>query len=155
MWCSYDGAYNDENPSLWSLLHALTFNLPERVSMVELQVLESIPLWLRQHLSCPLCRSHVEEHLVELGMPASDHGGEAWARYFHRAHNVVNEQSEVTRCGSQSCGWGVWQTPPAYECAGSYRNPWFFTFADASDEWRLDLPEGEARGRGARSSADG
>ena len=37
--------------SVWSLIHALTFNLPEVVSEMQLQVLQSLPLWLRQHLS--------------------------------------------------------------------------------------------------------
>eukprot|EP00966_Prymnesium_polylepis_P045855 1061316-Prymnesium_polylepis.1 len=135
VWCEFDGAYNDENPSIWSLIHALTFNLPEVLSEMQLQVLQSLPLWLRQHLSCPLCRSHIREHLIGLGIPSSTRG-EAWARFFWRAHNFVNEQSEVTRCGSMSCGWGVWQTPPAYRCSGVYRYPWFLTFADATAQWR-------------------
>jgi len=136
VWCSYDGAYNDENPSVWSLIHALTFNLPEEVSEEQFQVLQSMPLWLREHLSCPLCRSHIKEHLIDLGVPAT-HSGVAWARFFWQAHNYVNEQSEVTRCGSQSCGWGVWNTPPAYTCAGVYRSPWYLSFAKASEQWFL------------------
>jgi len=136
VWCQFDGAYNDENPSVWSLLHALTFNLPETVSEQQYQVLRSIPLWLREHLSCSLCRSHIKEHLIELGVPES-HMGVDWAHYFWRTHNVVNEQSEVTRCGSQSCGWGIWSTPSANLCAGVYRNPWFFDFASATLQWRV------------------
>lgn len=136
VWCQFDGAYNDENPSIWSLIHALTFNLPDTVTEEQHQVLQSIPLWLREHLSCPLCRSHVAEHLIGLGVPQS-HSGIAWARFFWQAHNYVNEQSEVTRCGSQSCGWGVWQTPSAYICAGLYRNAWYTSFGDASVQWRI------------------
>ena len=68
-----------------------------------------------------------------------------WARFFWRAHNYVNEQSEVTRCGSMSCGWGVWQTPPvaASSCSGVYRYPWYLTFTDATELWsgaRLPYP---------------
>lgn len=138
IWCGFDGAYNDENPSVWSAIHALTFNLPDYVSELQLQVLQSLPLWLRQHLSCPLCRSHVAEHLIGLGIPSSTRG-EAWARFFWRAHNYVNEQSEVTRCGSQSCGWGVWHTPPVSEsdCSGVYRYPWYLSYADATSLWRV------------------
>lgn len=136
VWCQYDGAYNDENPSIWSLIHALTFNLPNTVTEPQFQVLQSLPLWLRQHLSCALCRSHIKEHLIDLGIPNSRSGIE-WGRYFWQAHNFINEQSEVTRCGSQSCGWGIWQTPPAYRCAGVYRNPWFMSFEDATMHWML------------------
>ena len=136
VWCSFDGAYNDENPSVWSLLHALTFNLPDVISAQQFHVLQSIPIWLRQHLSCPLCRSHIHEHLINLGIPQS-HQGQDWARFFWRAHNYVNEQSEVTRCGSMACGWGVWNTPPAYKCAGNYRYPWYLSFADATSQWQI------------------
>jgi hypothetical protein len=136
VWCEFDGAYNDENPSIWSLIHALTFNLDGIISEYQLQVLSSIPLWLRQHLSCPLCRSHVKEHLIDLGVPRSRFA-EDWARFFWIAHNYVNEQSEVTRCGSQSCGWGVWTTPPAYKCAGVYRYPWFMPYDQARLQWRM------------------
>ena len=135
VWCTFDGAYNDENPSIWSTIHALTFNLPDTVSEGQHQVLQSLPLFLRQHLSCALCRSHIHEHLIELGIPRTRDGRE-WAYFYQKAHNYVNEQSEVTRCGSQSCGWGTWNTPPAYRCAGVYRNNWFLTFADASSQWR-------------------
>ena len=135
VWCTFDGAYNDENPSIWSTIHALTFNLPDTVSEKQHQVLRSLPLWLREHLSCALCRSHIHEHLIELGIPDKRSGRE-WAGFYWRAHNYVNEQSEVTRCGSQSCGWGTWSTPPAYRCAGVYRNAWFLTFADAAAQWR-------------------
>lgn len=136
IWCSFDGAYNDENPSIWSLIHALTFNLDAYVTELQFQVLQSLPMWLRQHLSCPLCRSHIHEHLINYGIPSTRNGQE-WAHFFWRAHNYVNEQSEVTRCGSQSCAWGVWQTPPAYKCAGDYRYPWFMTFETATKQWRM------------------
>ena len=117
---------------------ALTFNLPDTVSEKQHQVLRSLPLWLREHLSCALCRSHIHEHLIELGIPDKRSGRE-WAGFYWKAHNYVNEQSEVTRCGSQSCGWGTWSTPPAYRCAGVYRNAWFLTFADAAAQWRSCL----------------
>lgn len=135
-WCAFDGAYNDENPSVWSVVHTLTFNLPDTLSPYQRQVLRSLPLWLRQHLSCPLCRSHIREHLIELGVPDSLAGVD-WARFFWRAHNYVNEQSEVTRCGSQSCGWGTFSHPShGVKCAGSYRNPWYMSFASATAQWR-------------------
>jgi hypothetical protein len=136
LWCQFDGAYNDENPSVWSLIHALTFNLDATVSEYQFQILQSLPMWLREHLSCPLCRSHIQEHLIELGVPTT-HSSVHWAKFFWQAHNFVNEQSEVTRCGSQSCGWGVWTTPPAYKCAGVYRYPWFMPFEQANEQWRL------------------
>jgi hypothetical protein len=136
VWCQFDGAYNDENPSIWSIIHVFTFNLDEVITELQYQVLRSLPLWLRQHLSCDLCRSHIHEHLIDLGIPKSRRGVD-WAHFFWQAHNYINEQSEVTRCGSQSCGWGIWQTPPAYRCAGTYRNPWFISFSDASMQWRV------------------
>lgn len=136
VWCQFDGAYNDENPSIWSLIHALTFNLDDTVSEYQFQILSSLPMWLREHLSCPLCRSHIEEHLVQLKKPSSRLSVE-WAKFFWQAHNFVNEQSEVTRCGSQSCGWGIWTTPPAYRCAGVYRYPWFMPFEEANAQWRI------------------
>ena len=69
-----------------------------------------MPVFLRQHLSCSLCRSHIKEHLIDLGVPTSRRGID-WAYYFWRAHNFVNEQSEVTRCGSMDCQWGSWNSP--------------------------------------------
>lgn len=149
-WCAFDGAYNDENPSVWSVVHALTFNLPEAITPYQRQILRSIPLWLRQHLSCPLCRSHIREHLVELGVPDSLAGVD-WAKFFWRAHNYINEQSMVTRCGSQSCGWGTFTTPPPYKCAGVYRYPWFMSFASATKQWRVLPPADAERQRGATS----
>jgi len=138
LWCDFDGAYNDENPSIWSLVHALTFNLPMVLSEYQYTLLSSLPMWLREHLSCPLCRSHIEEHLIGLGVPTS-RSGEAWAHFFWRAHNYVNEQSEVTRCGSQSCGWGPWETPESYNCAGVYRYAWFVPFPDAQRQWTVQI----------------
>ena len=135
VWCQFDGAYNDENPSIWSLIHATTFNLPNVITEPQYQVLQALPMWLRQHLSCPLCRSHIAQHLVGLGAPSSRFGKD-WAFFFWRAHNYVNEQSEVTRCGSQSCGWGIWNTPPAQKCAGVYRYPWYRSFSAATTQWR-------------------
>lgn len=142
VWCEFDNAYNDENPSIWSLVHALTFNLPTVLSEYQYTLMSSLPMWLREHLSCPLCRSHIEEHLIELGVPTS-RSGTAWAHFFWRAHNYVNEQSEVTRCGSQSCGWGVWETPESYNCAGVYRYAWYVPFPDAQRQWTagVDGPE--------------
>lgn len=137
VWCEFDNAYNDENPSIWSLIHALTFNLPSVVSEYQFVLLSSLPMWLREHLSCPLCRSHIEEHLIELGVPEARLGS-TWAHFFWRAHNYVNEQSEVTRCGSQSCGWGVWQTPASYNCAGVYRYAWYLPFSDAQKQWTVE-----------------
>ena len=32
VWCAFDGAYVDENPNIWYLIHALTFNLPETLA---------------------------------------------------------------------------------------------------------------------------
>ena len=62
---------------------------------------------------------------------------EDWARFFWRAHNFVNEQTQVTRCGSQECGWGSWTTPAAaHEPVGVYRNPWFMTYANAEKRWK-------------------
>jgi hypothetical protein len=151
VWCQYDGAYNDENPAVWSLLHALTFNLNDTITEPQFQVLQALPLWLKEHLSCALCRSHISEHLIGLGVP-TDTRGVTWARYFWKAHNYVNEQSEVTRCGSQSCGWGIWQTPPANKCAGVYRYPWFMPFADATTSWRIFDPKDGSRGSWAREA---
>merc|ERR1711934_66755 len=81
VWCQFDGAYNDENPSIWSLVHALTFNLPETVSEYQFQILQSLPLFLREHLSCPLCRAHITEHLIALAIPESRLSVD-WARFF-------------------------------------------------------------------------
>ena len=137
VWCQFDGAYNDENPSIWSLLHALTFNLDETITELQFQVLQSIPMWLRQHLSCDLCRSHIAEHLVGLGVPDSRRGVD-WARFFWQAHNYINEQSEVTRCGSQNCNWGAFLNPsPDFTCAGAYRYAWFMTYQCAEGMWKL------------------
>ena len=63
---------------------------------------------------------------------APEWGGRPW-----RAHNFVNEQTQVTRCGSQECGWGSWTTPAAaHEPVGVYRNPWFMTYANAEKRWK-------------------
>ena len=44
---------------------------------------------------------------------------------------------QVTRCGSQECGWGSWTTPAAaHEPVGVYRNPWFMTYANAEKRWK-------------------
>ena len=135
VWCEWDGAYNDENPTIWSTLHALTFNLPDEISEAQYSVLRSVPVFLRQHLSCSLCRSHIKEHLIDLGVPTSRRGID-WAYYFWRAHNFVNEQSEVTRCGSMDCQWGSWNSPAdATLCSGVYRYPWFMDWSVANKMW--------------------
>ena len=86
---------------------------------------------------CDVCRSHLHEHLVELDIPGDSRRAEDWARFFWRAHNFVNEQTQVTRCGSQECGWGSWTTPAAaHEPVGVYRNPWFMTYANAEKRWK-------------------
>ena len=137
VWCAFDGAYVDENPNIWYLIHALTFNLPETLAPDQVGVLSALPLFLRMHQSCDLCRSHLHEHLVELDIPGDSRRAEDWARFFWRAHNFVNEQTQVTRCGSQECGWGSWTTPAAaHEPVGVYRNPWFMTYANAEKRWK-------------------
>ena len=81
--------------------------------------------------------SHLHEHLVDLDIPGDSRRAEDWARFFWRAHNFVNEQTQVTRCGSQECGWGSWTTPAAaHEPVGVYRNPWFMTYANAEKRWK-------------------
>merc|ERR1719359_856437 len=92
IWCRFDGAFNDENPTVWSLIHALTFNLPDHITEHQWSALRAIPLWLREHLSCSLCRSNIKEHLIDIGIPAS-RSGAVWAEFFWSAHNFVNEQS--------------------------------------------------------------
>ena len=238
------------------IIHALTFNLPETVSEGQYSALRALPLFLREHLSCSLCRSHVKEHLIELGVPtsrkarrsamgrwiiydtdvidvtemmvvsrrdgigsaATHHsrhdgiGGDAsfattmgrwqytvrgdgssahrhpvavssgsprrrrrrrrrhrrregfdWAFFFWRAHNYVNEQSEVTRCGDMDCQWGAWNSPsPKFLCAGVYRYPWFLEWEKAATQWRIPrvnphssddaTADGAAEGAGARRS---
>ena len=135
VYCSFDGAYNDENPSVWEVLHVLTFNLPRVVSDAQRDVLRAIAPFLREHLSCSLCRSHVNEHLIKPGTPTSYIGAD-WARHFWRAHNYVNEQSNVTRCGNQDCAWGPW-SEAASRCAGVYEHPWYMPFAEAKRQWAL------------------
>ena len=50
---------------------------------------------------------------------------------------AFHEQTQVTRCGSQECGWGSWTTPAAaHEPVGVYRNPWFMTYANAEKRWK-------------------
>ena len=52
--------------------------------------------------------------------------------------DYVNEQSEVTRCGMQDCGWGPKTTTSVMDvCAGVYKFPWFMTFRDASKLWTV------------------
>ena len=105
--------------------------------LTQVGVLSALPLFLRMHQSCDLCRSHLHEHLVELDIPGDSRRAEDWARFFWRAHNFVNEQTQVTRCGSQECGWGSWTTPAAaHEPVGVYRNPWFMTYANAEKRWK-------------------
>jgi len=48
--------YVDENPNIWYLIHALTFNLPETLAPDQVGVLSALPLFLRMHQSCDLCR---------------------------------------------------------------------------------------------------
>ena len=201
---------------VWSTLHALTFNLPDEISEAQYSVLRSLPVFLRQHLSCSLCRSHIKQHLIEvfyfnwgssrgckfphcdhsaissaegrcdilillshlfvclilrpsvcspptiirgpteytkLGVPTSRRGVD-WAFFFWRAHNYVNEQSEVTRCGSMDCQWGSWNSPAAASlCSGVYRYPWFLDWSAANTMW-MQTPRGGATS-GAAHQQDG
>ena len=99
-------------------------------------MLSALPLFLRMHQSCDLCRSHLHEHLVELDIPgdsrrAEDRGASSGAPQLRQ------RQTQVTRCGSQECGWGSWTTPAAaHEPVGVYRNPWFMTYANAEKRWK-------------------
>lgn len=143
VWCQNDGAFNDENPVIWNLLHFFTFNLPERVSDTQYDLLRALPLWLREHLSCSLCQSHIQEHLIADGIPTS-HDGVVWAWYFWRAHNIVSEMSEVTRCGSMNCNYGAFMNPsPAWQCPGVYRYPWFMDFETAREQWMVGATQPE------------
>ena len=137
--CQNSGAFSDENPALWSLIHFLTFNLPERVTSAQYEVLRALPLWLREHLSCSMCRSHVQDHLISSGIPTSK-DGTVWAWYYWRAHNIVSEASEVTRCGSMDCDYGADQTSPnpKWQCPGLYKHSWFMDFGDAKRLWTLN-----------------
>jgi hypothetical protein len=45
-------------------------------------------MFLRQHLSCSICRSLVDEHLISLGIPTT-RVATAWAQFWWRAHNYV------------------------------------------------------------------
>ena len=134
IWTQYDWAYNDENPIIWSIIHTLTANLPKTISEKQKYVLRALPMFLRQYLSCDDCRSHIKEHLIDIGIPDSNDGF-VWFRYFWRAHNFVNEQSAHTRCGSQDCGFS-WAYPST-ECAGKYMYPWYLSLSDAWQEWRI------------------
>ena len=52
------------------------FNLPETLSPDQVGVLSALPLFLRMHQSCDLCRSHLHEHLVELDIPGDSRRAE-------------------------------------------------------------------------------
>lgn len=128
---------------MWNLIHFLTFNLPERISETQYDLLRVLPLWLREHLSSPRCQSHVQEHFIKDGIPTSK-DGIVWAWYFWRAHNIVSEMSEVTRCGSMNCnsetGYITIQNP-MWQCPGLYKYPWFMDFETARELWMLGATE--------------
>jgi hypothetical protein len=135
--CLYQGdfAYNDEAPSIWCLLHTITANLPEVLSLEQKEALETIPSFLQQYLSCGTCRGNIRNHLFRVSMPKSYFRND-WFKFFWQVHNYVNNQTAHTRCGTNtSCGlpWAI----ESDTCAGKYKFPWFLPFSDALKQWTI------------------
>lgn len=135
LWKSSDTAYNDEGPSIWSLLHTITANLPETISQEQKEALRRIPMFLRMYLSCGDCRGHIKEHLIDIGIPDSS-SRDDWFRYFWRAHNYVNEQTAHTRAGENTDAGLPWACETK-ECAGKYVYPWFMPLETAYAQWKI------------------
>lgn len=135
LWKNFDTAYNDEGPSIWSLIHTITANLPERLSDKQVEALRTIPMYLRMYLSCGTCRGHIKEHLIDIGIPTSNRRDD-WFRYFWRAHNFVSEQTAHTRIGENTDGGLPWACD-AQGCAGKYVYPWFMPLSEAYKQWRI------------------
>jgi hypothetical protein len=130
-----DYAYNDEAPSIWSLIHTITANLPDILTPEQVEALRMIPLYLRKYFSCPDCRGNIKEHIIDIGLPDSNYRHE-WFKHFHRAHNIVNEQATKIRYG-ENMGAGYPWAKESSICAGKYAEPWYLSLGDALDQWTI------------------
>lgn len=130
-----DYAYNDEAPSIWSMLHTITANLPTVITDEQKEALRLIPMYLRQQFSCPDCRGNIKSHLIDIGIPDSYFGLD-WFKYFHRAHNYVNESAIHFRAGENNDAGLPWAFN-SNVCPGSYMYSWYMPLSSAYYQWKI------------------
>lgn len=131
---------------VWSLVHFFTFNL------IDLQITESKALasqalatLLAQNFWCNDCRSFFEVGVIkQFNLPPLDGNGMQIARWWHHAHNVASEHVATTRAGHP---W-IHQIDALKE----YQNPFYMSWDDAYEMWRVPLLSTSISGRPARRS---
>jgi hypothetical protein len=79
-------------PLIWSMLHIMSFNYPNKPTKEDKEHYMSFVLSLKYVLPCGKCRENFSKNLEKIPLTMNDmRNREAFSRYVYSLHNVVNE----------------------------------------------------------------
>ena len=96
---SYAFHYSQQPNWIWSLLHFMTFNLPENISPRQVTASQATSTLLSQQFWCTDCRALYTELLETVKGPPYTQTGQAQAHWWYLAHNMAAEHVASTTGG--------------------------------------------------------
>ncbi len=128
---AFDNSFRPQ--MLWSLVHYLTFNLPEAISFKQASASRALASWLSENFLCTDCRGFFTIGVLEAYGPPSvdDLTGKHHMTWWWNAHNVASEHVASIRGGHP------WLNQIQDGDVKMYQNPYYMPFETAFEQWRV------------------
>jgi hypothetical protein len=147
---SYAFHFSQQPNWIWSILHFMTFNLPENISPRQVTASQAISTFLSQQFWCTDCRALYTELLETVKGPPYRQHGQDHAYWWHLAHNMAAEHVASTTGGhpltynlnDQQIIPGV-NARYSGEEVRSIQNRFYMPYEDAEAMWRVRAYDGE------------
>jgi hypothetical protein len=118
---------------LWSLVHVLTFNLPDQLTFKQATASRALATWLSNNFVCTDCMGFFTIGILETyGPPPESLAGIDHAKWWWFGHNVASEHVASTRGGHP------WINQFGEDGVAQYQNPYYMPFADAYAMWKME-----------------
>jgi hypothetical protein len=118
---------------IWTLVHYVTFNLPDVMSPAQVEAARFLATWLAENFWCDDCRSFFQVGVIQeyLGLPPQTNDGLQHARWWWMAHNMASEHVATSRGGHP------WVFQLGEDGYAQYQNPYYMAWEDAVEMWRV------------------
>jgi len=132
---------------VWSLIHWVMHNLPERMSVEQVQASKAIALILKDNFWCNDCRGFFTIGVLgAVGYPPVERNGTRHAMYWNLGHNIANEHVASTR-GGHPWLYQLANQSTGFATAADFQNPFFMPFDFSERQWKQTAPcPGEGAG---------
>ena len=152
--------FGSQPNQVWSLLHFMTFNLPEKITQDQVTASQAMSTYLSQGFWCTDCRSLYTKIIDVVTGPPSVATGQAQADYWWLAHNIASEHVAAT-VGGHPFVYNIndqQKIPGSGRYSGkevrSIQNNFYLPYEDAEAMWRVIPYDGGKEGGSDGSGGD-